>query len=364
MPYILEVFSLSQKLLVQVGAIYLLIRVSIIIGSKYAHIAFKTIPFYKISSNLEFIHALILVGVYFALQINNLALFTVLICIRFIGLGVLNNTRFTWLKHAEQLENKDNIYVLSNVFTQSSYVVSGLCLIFFENSLLFINIIILIDIITSLVGAFLFLRLGRIQTSQYDPAPKIIGRLKLSRSIKFLLAIECLFALSMGGTNTFIYKYGENYLSSYGGYGLVLILYAVFYLISGKFISSVKSNFFTKNTILFLALSLLLIYVSESKLMIIMGLSLFFLSSIGFSLSIEKKWFNWSPKRDSSQIFGLKILLASSLNAGCELTYTLVPQYEILARFIATLACAILYFYIVSKENDAGVHAKNEYKRV
>lgn len=352
-PYLLNHVFRSDVSLVQVGTLFLLLRLSMIIGSNLAHYLMKKFSFHGLCTALEGAHSIALCVLLYSIMNNSIILFYGSIFVRFIGLGVLNNIRFSWLKHLDEFENKSKIYIFSKVFIQFSYLIAGLTLIFFKMSTQLLYITVALDIMTSIIGSVLFHKLGSLSASKYaatDTSSFNFRFTNLKPHVLSLFITDALFAMSMGGINTFIYKNGETYFADIGGYGLVLVLYAIFYLVAGNIITNIKNYHLIKNlSVVGLGLSFLAVNFIESYYLCLIIFSFIFLCYTTFNLNLEKIWFNTVDKTNASMLFAKRVLLISLINAAGEYAYTLIPNTELQTRSVFAILTAVCFFISLKK---------------
>lgn len=333
------------------GISFFLIRLGFIVGGFFVPFLLNHKKPHVISGMCEllcFILSLIILLAY-KQQLTNI--FISLIFFRFTLNGIINVTRFSWLKNLEVKHRPREIYLFTVALMQSTYAVAGLFYLFGTFNQNVLEIIIFCDSVTSLIGAILFFNLDAISSNVKSVPVKLFqNHFKEKRRFTLLLA-DMLLAFSLSGTNYLLVEYGENYFSKFGGYGTTLLIYAGFYFLGGQAMTTnyaliKRFNFqIMKYSSFGIVIGFLLFLFSKSNIILVIGFALIFISYPIALLSFEKSWFDLLDKENASAVYAYRYLIISLIWAIGEIIFSSLINNDNQVRLLFSIVSSTVFIH-------------------
>ena len=338
---------------VSLGTIFLLSRIGAIIGGALTpYLIQKENRPHVLCATSEVLNlvcsSVILLSIYRAYSL----LFTFMMLLKGLATGVLGNIRFSWLRQFKDIDHSNRILLVITTLVQSAYGLGGVILIFKPDASIVEDLVIL-DILSSVIGFIIFLGMSSLKTRIINSQPQLnLFRIPFrNNSRRNLFIIDILVAMGMGGTNILLVKYGDQFFKAWGGYGISLLLYSVFYSIGGSLLHSQQRNITTiaailkNNSLYILLMGFVLMLLSDlSKYFAILGFSVIFFIYPIVLLHIQMKWFELSSPENASQVFAYRTFFVSVMWAVGELFYsTSNTQSDILCRFLFLILAAFVF---------------------
>ena len=333
----------SEKSLYYIGLFFFFVRMFSIIGSQSVPILLKKIENIKLCIYAELLTVIFILSASLLLLYGQLLEGIFLLSVRGFFAGLITSSRSSWLKKLELEDNQsETIFIMMKVFQQSTYFISGLALLVFNNPQFFLNIL-MIDAVSSIISIFI---LRTIKSKQrHSPPGKVRDSIKklFFSKLSTLILFDILMTFSIGGINTFLYFLGENSLNQYGGYAASLSLYGFLYLISSRFL--IKKDFLSENRIfIFLALFVILATMTLSNNIIIL---ICFFTIYPFVMSTSHSlWFNSIKKNDADTQLPTREAMLMIFFALTEFINGTIGENFIYIRVISALLILVLLIKI------------------
>ncbi|MGB0452632.1 MAG: hypothetical protein ACPGJV_02875 [Bacteriovoracaceae bacterium] len=341
---------------VYLGLAFTSVRLLSILGGLSTPYFLRRFPPSSVSFGAEVLNFGLIVVAILALHNTFGALFFIAIILKGSSIGLINTTRFYWLKNLEDKTLSKRIFIAVNSIYQSTYGLAGVLYLYLSECENILYYLLYIDAFSSLLGAFLFYSLRSFNVREQEVNSSVSKFFEIFRfPFAYLTLMDFTFALAMGGINVLLVKYGSVYLENFGGYGGALLIYGIFYFLGGVFINKNKNDQFYDRLFrspyislgLLLGFSLLAIG-SDRVFFSILGLVLIFFLGPVYSLVIQSKWLDLSPGAEASQYFASRTFLVQVVMAVGESLYAALSK-DIYIRILLVVIFFLLNVFVSKK---------------
>ncbi len=353
MPVLSQPLGLS---LAGLGLIFLLLRSGNIFGSLLAPRILEKLAPHKLGTSAELINCVSSLLILFSTSATHFAwLFIVCGLIKGMLAGTVNVLRFSWLRRLPDFQTTSHLTLIANALYQSAYAIVGVLLLI-GASLTIAKMVLVVDVLTSLFGAYLFWRLKKYGITALNSATKlhwnVFALLVATPARRILLLTDIFICCAMGGTNIMLVKYGMEFFGVHHGYAIALILYGVFYFVGGKLIqikNHGKAVSFNKNLIMLaliiMILALFLMPVIKIASLQMILFAVVFLCYPIVILQINNEWFKLSAPHEAAQISAAETIYSQCIWGIGELGYSLLLHDNMLRAIFLTIGLLAVVFY-------------------
>lgn len=349
--------------LVSLGVFFFLMRLGNVVGSIIAPFLQSRYLPHKIGIVSELLFFVTTSLILFSVIIKSIELF--ILCAFFKGIigGSISILRFSWLKQFPNFKQSSHLNLLANVLIQSSYCLVGVFL-FIAPSLETAKIILLLDAIGSLFGAFIFWKMKSLSSKPNSMLKnnykQMITSLISTPTRRIILFTDILVCCGLGGTNILLFKYGDEFFGKQYGYAITLILYGLFYFIGGKIIEIKNKNNEIKlseysviSSLLVIIFSLIIIASTDILVIKTISFSLIFLFYPLINLQIYSEWFRLAKPQEAAGISSAEVIYSQIILGIFEIIYANIKYDNTIRVIFLTIAIIFMLFYSIVKKNDS-----------
>ncbi|APJ03375.1 hypothetical protein [Silvanigrella aquatica] len=347
--------------LLQVGIFFFLMRMGTVIGSICAPRLHESYMPHKIGVGAEVANFLVAIAILFAIFLqSSLLLFS---CAFFKGLanGSISILRFSWLKQLPNFQKSSHLNLITNSLAQGAYVFVGI-LLFISNSLIMAQIVVIVDAMGSLFGAWLFWSLrNQSITMKYEQSTSLKSRfvtLTKTPQRRVILLTDILVCCAMGGANIMLLKYGNMFFGENNGYAIALVVYGLFFFLGGKLIQLKNKGKVVKLSLPVVITSMLIMVVSLSLLPFAehLYLKILLLSGTFFCypmicLQIQSEWFKICDAEEASVISSSQMIYCQIVFGFFEFIYSILNNDNFVRALFLQIACVVMLVYTALNKN-------------
>lgn len=338
LPYIADELGLGVTIL---GTLFLLVRVGAILGAQVGPRLLRRFSAKSIAVVSELLNGGLSGLLAWAIFSKVDLLLFLVVFFKGVNSGLLHNARLHWLKNLHPGVEGQRVLLVLNSLGQSFYGIAGVFILFGMVGSLAIKVAILMDALSSLIGAYVFSRIGIAQSEPIRSRMRESIRLMFYGNNKWLIFNDLLLCVAFAGTNMLLVKAGQNLFPQMGGYATALIIYASGFLVSGwysqaragasdhplyKLIWSVALPVVLMGPLIFVIDSFEAAFLSSSLWKIVLGVgffSLFFTYPL-FLLRLDGVWFRTLEKQSIAGVFAMRVSLIGLVTAVGEPFYAAI----------------------------------------
>jgi hypothetical protein len=340
--------------LATIGALFMSVRIGSLIGGSFCpRFLVSKFAGYKICAAAELINSAGAFALYYC-AIKHLPIHAACVLLfKTAATGLIASVRFAWLRSTSDVTRSGRAVTTINIISQSVYGLSGLALILgagYELS----KAMVIIDGLTSILGAIIFIRLRDVSAAIGDVScVRIHGIFRFLRSMTgtqwWVLLADLLLASAFGGTNILLVQAGDGFLRSHGGYPGAMIFYSACFVLGGVLFHTGMAPLSQQRLLnwspILMPLGFALTLAPESSfgLAHVIGfIAVFFAYPILF-LELQRLWFTLSDTQTAVVAISIRTLLYGVIMAGMELGFANFGSASLMRGALSALAIGAFF---------------------